>query len=211
MGPFGLAERGITNARVLAAMEKVPRARFVPEEYATQADGDYPLPIGYGQTISQPYMVAVMTELLEPESEDIVLEVGAGSGYQAAILAELVAEVYTVEIVAPLAEAARQRLASLGYKNVHVIQGDGYLGHSPKAPYDGILVTCAAPRVPPPLVAQLREGARLVVPVGPPGGYQELWLVERIGDKTRSRRLMGVAFVPLTGPHGSQDDLDEIE
>lgn len=208
MGPFALVERGITNARVLAAMEKVPRARFVPEEYALQADGDYPLPIGYGQTISQPYMVAVMTELLEPEPDDVFLEIGAGSGYHAAILAELVAEVYTIEIVAPLAEAARQRLSSLGYENVHVIVGDGYLGYPPKAPYDGILVTCAAPRIPPPLVEQLRDGARLVVPVGPPGGYQELWLVERSGDKTRSRRLMGVAFVPLTGPHGCQDEID---
>ena len=208
MGLYRLAERGISNGRVLAAMEKVPRVRFVPKEYALQADGDYPLPIGYGQTISQPYVVAVMTSLLEPEPEDVVLEIGAGSGYQAAILAELVAEVYTIEIVASLAEAARQRLASLGYENVHVIQGDGYLGYPPKAPYDGILVTCAAPRIPPALVAQLCDGARLVVPVGPPGGYQELWLVERTGDKTRSRRLMSVAFVPLTGPHGSQDETD---
>jgi protein-L-isoaspartate(D-aspartate) O-methyltransferase len=208
MSSFDLSERGITDQRVIAAMERVPRQLFVPEEYAPQAYGDHPLPIGHGQTISQPYMVAVMTELLKCEPRDVILEIGAGSGYQAAILAELVAQVYTVEIIASLADAARRRLEDLGYDNVEVIQGDGYLGYPPKSPYDGILVTCAVPRIPPPLVEQLGQGARLIVPVGPAGGYQELWLVERDGTKTPARRLMGVAFVPLTGPHAETEQIE---
>lgn len=198
---WNLAERGISDCRVLTTMKRVPRHLFVPEEHFSQAYEDHPLPIGCGQTISQPYMVAVMTELLETEETDVILEIGTGSGYQAAILAELVAQVYTVEIVPLLAHSARERLRKLGYDNISVIQGDGYLGYPPRAPYDGILVTCSVNHIPPSLVEQLGDGARLIIPVGPAGGFQELWLVERHGTQTESRCLMGVAFVPLTGPH----------
>jgi len=144
-------------------------------------------------------MVAVMTELLEPEPGDRVLEVGTGSGYQAAILAELVSEVYTIEIVTALCDEARERLAGLGYDNIHITCGDGYYGWEEPAPYDGIIVTCAPDHIPQPLVNQLADGGRMVIPVGPPGSYQVLWLIEREGEEIRSERVMGVAFVPLTG------------
>ncbi len=193
--------RGISDRDVLEAMESVPRHEFVLPEYLDQAYADRPLPIGHGQTISQPYIVALMSELLELESSDRVLEVGTGSGYQAAILAELVSEVYTIEIVEALCESARERLASLGYGNVHVRCGDGYYGWEEHAPYDGIIVTCAPDHIPQPLVDQLADGGRMVLPVGPPGSYQSLWLVQREGNEIRSERLMGVAFVPLTGEH----------
>lgn len=194
-----IRRRGVTNEDVLAAMEAVPRDEFVPDEYKTQAYADHPLPIGYGQTISQPYIVALMTELLEMQTTDRVLEIGTGSGYQAAILSEIVAEVYTVEIVEALAFEARERLARLGYSNVHPLHADGYFGWEEHAPYDAIIVTAAPDHIPQPLVQQLKDGARLVIPVGPPGGYQTLWQVTREGDQIKKRNITGVLFVPLTG------------
>lgn len=196
-----IRRRGVTDEDVLQAMERVPRHEFVPEKYQAQAYADHPLPIGYGQTISQPYIVALMTELLELETTDRVLEIGTGSGYQAAILAEIVAEVYTVEIIEPLAMEAKQRLEQLGYANIHTLHADGYYGWEEHAPYDAIIVTAAPPHVPQPLVRQLKDGARLVVPVGPPGGYQTLWQITKEGDKIQERDVTGVLFVPLTGDH----------
>jgi protein-L-isoaspartate(D-aspartate) O-methyltransferase len=195
-----LIERGIADPRVIAAFMRVQRELFLPDALGSEAYGDHPLPIGCGQTISQPYMVAVMTELLQPQETDVILEVGAGSGYQAAVLAMLVARVITVEILPELAEAARTRLGRLGYANVEVLTGDGYRGLPERGPYDGIIVTCAPDHIPPPLVAQLADGARLVVPVGPAYGRQHLWVVERQGEQTRRWQAMDVAFVPLTGP-----------
>ncbi len=211
MSKFDLDLKGIRDKRVIAAMERVPRHLFVPEPYMPQAYEDHPLPIGYGQTISQPYIVAAMTELLQPEPADKILEVGAGSGYQAAILAELVARVYTIEIIPALAQQARERLARLGYTNVEVIEGDGYLGYPDQAPYDGIIVTCAPDHIPPPLVEQLADGARLVIPVGPAGYHQDLWVVERRGTEVRSRKVMGVAFVPLVRRHSPQVAYEDEE
>jgi len=196
-----IRRRGVTDQQVLGAMERVPRHEFVPDRLRDQAYGDFPLPIGYGQTISQPYIVALMTELLALEITDRVLEIGTGSGYQAAILAEVVAEVYTVEIVKPLATEAADRLARLGYANVHVLQADGYYGWKEHAPYDAIVVTCAPEHIPEPLVQQLKEGGRLVLPVGEPGGYQTLWQVTRQGSEAKKRDVTGVLFVPLTGGH----------
>lgn len=196
-----IKERGVKDKDVLAAMEKVPRHEFVLPEYLDQAYDDHPLPIGYGQTISQPYIVAVMTELLRLRSDSRVLEIGTGSGYQAAILAELTPHVYTVEIVAELYEQAQERLARLGYDTVQIKRGDGYYGWEEYAPYDAIIVTCAPDHIPQPLINQLADGGRMVIPVGPPGAYQVLWLVERQGEQVKTERLMGVAFVPLTGTH----------
>jgi len=186
---------------VVRAMKAVPRQEFVPPEYVQQAYEDHPLPIGYGQTISAPSMVAVMTELLQLRRDTKVLEVGTGSGYQAAILAELTDYVYSVEIVEPLCEAAKQRLRRLGYDKVIVDCRDGYYGWEDHAPYDAIVVTCAPDHIPQPLVNQLADGGRMIIPVGPPGFYQVLWKVERQGDEITTERLMGVAFVPLTGGH----------
>ena len=196
-----IRQRGVTDQDVLAAMAAVPRHEFVSDDLQNQAYADHPLPIGYGQTISQPYIVALMTELLELKKTDRVLEVGTGSGYQAAILSKIVAEVYTVEIIEPLAREASQRLARLGYDNVHVTQGDGYYGWQEHAPYDAIIVTAAPDHIPQPLVQKLKEGGRMVVPVGPPGGYQELWKITKKGAKTVKRNITGVLFVPLTGEH----------
>ncbi len=193
--------RDITDEEVLAVMEKVPRHEFVPEEYLGQAYADHPLPIGYGQTISQPYIVALMTQLLKLKHGEKVLEIGTGSGYQAAVLAELTDEVYTVEIIKELAEQAEERLKRLGYINVKVKQGDGYYGWEEYAPYDAIIVTCAPDHVPQPLVDQLADGGRLVIPVGPPGSYQTLWQVTKQGDEVVSKNITGVIFVPLTGGH----------
>jgi len=174
----------------------------VPAELVTYAYDDRPLPIGYGQTISQPYMVAKMTELLEPRGEHRVLEIGTGSGYQAAVLSPLVAKVYTIEIIEPLGTAARLRLDSLGYKNIEVRVGDGYFGWPEKGPFDGIIVTAAANHVPPPLVDQLKPGGRMVIPMGNPFQTQMLILVTK-GSKgphdLEVRNLMPVAFVPLVG------------
>ena len=191
--------RGLQDRNVLRAMETVPRHEFVPHEYLDQAYQDHPLPIGYGQTISQPYMVAIMTELLHVQPDSKVLEIGTGSGYQAAILAELVREVYTIEIVPELCAQARVLLESMDYQHVHVHCGDGYYGWKEHAPYDAIIVTCAPDHIPQPLVSQLADGGRMVIPVGPPGAYQVLWLVQRQGDEISSQRMMDVSFVPLTG------------
>ena len=184
---------------VMTAMAAVPREQFVPEVSRQYAFVNGPLAIGHGQTISQPYIVALMTDLLAPHPQDCILEIGTGSGYQAAVLAQLVRQVYSVEIIAALATAAGQRLARLGYANVSVRHDDGYHGWPEHAPYDGIVVTAAAPRVPPPLVEQLKPGARLVIPVGMPGGVQELRVVDKHADgSVTSRDILLVAFVPLT-------------
>jgi protein-L-isoaspartate(D-aspartate) O-methyltransferase len=196
-----IRRRGVTDLDVLAAMERVPRHEFVPEEFKSRAYADQPLPIGHGQTISQPYIVALMTELLQLKSTDRVLEIGTGSGYQAAILAEIVAEVYTIEIVEALAVEARERLGRLGYASVHTMHGDGYYGWEEHAPFDAIIVTAAPDHIPQPLVQQLRDGAKLVLPVGPPGGYQTLWEVTKSGEQFTKRNVTGVLFVPLTGEH----------
>ena len=194
----GVIGLGIHDEEVIEAMLAVPRHEFVPEEYLDQAYGNHPLPIGYGQTISQPYIVALMTEALQLEPGDRVLEVGTGSGYQAAVLAEIVDEVYSVEIIGPLAEQARERLARLGYDDIEVLHADGYFGWEEHAPYDAILVTAAPDHIPAPLQAQLADGGLLVIPVGPVGGFQELWLVERDGDTFTSTSLGGVRFIQLT-------------
>ena len=185
--------------RVMAAFEQVPRLDFVPSELHRRAYDNGPLPIGEGQTISQPYIVALMTDLLETTPQDVILEVGTGSGYQAAILSLLVKQVYSIEIIDTLATAARERLQRLGYTNVEVRAADGYHGWPEHAPFDGILVTAAAPDIPEPLIEQLKPGGRLVVPVGLPYAYQELVLVEKAADKSvHTRSILGVAFVPLT-------------
>jgi protein-L-isoaspartate(D-aspartate) O-methyltransferase len=193
--------RGVSDEAVLAAMETVPRHEFVLDKYLEQAYADHPLPIGYGQTISQPFIVAWMTELLKLERGDKVLEIGTGSAYQAAVLAELTDEVYTIEIIEELEKSAEERLKRLGYTQVKVKHADGYYGWEEHAPYDAIIVTCAPDHVPQPLVQQLKDGGRLVLPVGPPGGYQSLWLITKQGDQVLSQNLGGVSFVPLTGEH----------
>lgn len=193
--------RDITNQRVLAVMGKVPRHEFVPERLRRQAYEDYPLPIGHGQTISQPYIVAFMTERLQPKPGQRVLEVGTGSGYQAAVLAELGMEVYTIEIIPELAARAAADLKRLGYTNVLTRTGDGYKGWPEAAPFDAIIVTCAPEHVPKPLVDQLKEGGRMIIPVGPPGN-QELYLLRKQGDKVEKRAVLPVRFVPMTGEQG---------
>ncbi len=186
--------------RVMAAMAEVPRHLFVPEGDRDQAYANGPLPIGWGQTISQPYIVALMTDLLACGPGDRVLEIGTGSGYQAAVLSRLVGQVYSLEIIPQLATAAAARLARLGYANVRVRQGDGHHGWPEQAPFDGILVTAAARAIPPALVDQLRPGARLVIPVGQPYAHQDLLLLEKGPDGALSlTEVLGVAFVPLTG------------
>nr|HID13020.1 protein-L-isoaspartate(D-aspartate) O-methyltransferase [Anaerolineae bacterium] len=197
-----IERRGITDKNVLRAMRAVPRHLFVPEDERDYAYGDYPLPIGYGQTISQPYIVALMTELLGLREGDKVLEIGTGSGYQAAVLAEIPGvEVYTIEIIPELAETARKRLESLGYTSVHCMQGDGYYGWPDYAPFDAVIVTAAPDHIPQPLVDQLADGGRMVIPIGPPGGYQTLWKFVKDPDgELRAFNMGGVAFVPLTGP-----------
>lgn len=194
--------RGVSDERVLAAMRAVPRHEFVPEEYLGQSYEDHPLPIGFGQTISQPYVVALMTELLQIQPGDRVLEVGTGSGYQAAILAELTNEVYTVEIIPELATPAAERLQRLGYTQVQVSSRDGYYGWEEFGPYDAIIVTAAPDHIPPSLVQQLKDGGRLIIPVGPPGSYQTLWQIIKQGEQLVSRNLGPVRFVPLTGGPG---------
>lgn len=190
--------RDIRNERVLAAMGKVPRHELVPANLRREAYADHPLPIGHGQTISQPFIVAFMTEALDPKPTDKVLEIGTGSGYQAAVLAELVAEVYTIEIVEPLARRAEADLARVGYQNVRVRAGDGYRGWPEAAPFDAIIVTCAPDHVPAPLVEQLKEGGRMIIPVGP-FGEQQLVLLEKRDGEIRRRGVLAVRFVPMTG------------
>jgi protein-L-isoaspartate(D-aspartate) O-methyltransferase len=184
---------------VMAAMRKVPRHRFVPAAQQGSAYANRPLQIGEGQTISQPYIVALMTDLLDPKAGDTVLEIGTGSGYQAAVLAELVSRVYTIEIIAPLGKRAAQLLGELGYANVSVRIGDGYKGWPEAAPFDSIIVTAAAAEPPKPLLDQLKPGGRMVIPIGVPGGAQELLLIEKMPDGSVStRRTLPVRFVPFT-------------
>jgi protein-L-isoaspartate(D-aspartate) O-methyltransferase len=191
--------RGVHDERVLRAMRRVPRHLFVPESFRSEAYSDYPLPIGNGQTISQPFIVAWMTEALGLQSDSRVLEIGTGSGYQAAVLAEIAKEVYTIEIVAPLAEAARRTLDGLGYRNITAKQGDGYLGWPEHAPFDAVIVTAAPEHVPQPLVDQLRVGGRLVAPVGPRDAQQLLVINKDVRGITTEAR-MPVRFVPLVRP-----------
>jgi len=200
-----LRGRDIRSARVLDAMLRVPRHLFVPEPQRRDAYSDGPLPIGHGQTISQPYIVALMTELLDPGPDHRVLELGTGSGYQAAVLSPLVKEVYTIEIVQPLGLAARERLVRLGYTNVQVKVGDGYYGWPEKAPFDAIIVTAWATHVPPPLIEQLKPGGRMVIPVGNVFYQQNLVVVHKgkTARDLRTESVMAVAFVPLTGARGS--------
>jgi protein-L-isoaspartate(D-aspartate) O-methyltransferase len=190
--------RDITNACVLSAMRTVPRHEFVPDGLRPHAYRDCPLPIGFAQTISQPYIVAFMTERLEPKRTDRVLEIGTGSGYQAAVLAGLVAQVYTIEIVEDLAKQATAALSRLGYTNVFVRGGDGYQGWPEAAPFDAIIVTCAPEQVPRPLIEQLTEGGRMIIPVGPPAN-QELVLLRKDNGQLRQRAVLPVRFVPMTG------------
>ena len=192
-----IQDRGVSNPAVLDAMRKVPRHLFVPPEYQSEAYNDYPLPIGYGQTISQPYIVAYMTEVLKPAKKMKALEIGTGSGYQAAVLAELVKEVYTIEIVPELAAESDGRFKELGYENITCKYGDGYQGWPEHAPFDIIVVTAAADQIPRPLIDQLAENGRLVIPVGQPAAIQELILITKKNGKAVERRLIYVRFVPF--------------
>ena len=193
-----IAARGVSDPATLEAMRTVPRHEFLPLRLRDEAYMDYPLPIGHGQTISQPYIVAFMTEAISPQPGEKILEIGAGSGYQAAILAQMGADVYTVEIVEPLAEMARQTLERLGYRNAHVLHGDGFRGWPEHAPFDAIIVTCAPDKIPPDLVAQLKDGGRMIIPVG--GGMeQELILLRKQGGKIEQQSILPVRFVPMTG------------
>jgi len=194
-----LKSRDIQSERVLEAMKKVPRHLFMPESVRQYAYIDSPVPIGQEQTISQPYIVGLMTQTVDPKPGDRALEVGTGSGYQAAVLGELVQEVYTIEIILDLAERASKTLSELGYDNVEVRQGDGYQGWPEKAPFDIILVTAAPEIIPQPLIDQLAEGGRLVVPVGPQGEIQTLTLVTKEKGEVQRTHLTGVRFVPMTG------------
>lgn len=191
-------ERGVTHRGVLKAMREVPRHEFVPAALRSHAHEDRPLPIGYEQTISQPFIVAFMTEQLDPKPTDRVLEIGTGSGYQAAVLGRLVAEVYSIEIVEPLARRATAELARLGCANVRVKAGDGYQGWKEHAPFDAVIVTCAPEHVPPPLVEQLKEGGRMIIPVGAPP-EQQLCVLEKRAGKITQRAILPVRFVPMTG------------
>lgn len=195
--------RGVSDQAVLAAMRKVPRHEFVPENLRPSAYDDRPLPIGEGQTISQPYIVALMTQVLDLAPDDKVLEIGTGSGYQAAILAEVVDQVYTIEILEGLGRRAEETLRRLGYSRVGVKIGDGYLGWEEHAPYDAVIVTCAPEHIPQPLVDQLAEGGRMIIPVGPQGYTQTLTLVEKKGGEVRQTAIIPVLFVPMTGEHST--------
>jgi protein-L-isoaspartate(D-aspartate) O-methyltransferase len=190
--------RGISDPATLAALRTVPRHEFLPMRLRSEAYADYPLPIGHGQTISQPFIVAFMTEAIRPRPGERILEIGAGSGYQAAILAQMGAQVYTIEIVEPLAEMARQTLERLGYKNARVKSGDGFRGWPEHAPFDAIIVTCAPDKIPAPLIEQLRDGGRMIIPVGS-GMNQELVLLRKTGDKIEKQSVLPVRFVPMTG------------
>ncbi|MBI5506403.1 MAG: protein-L-isoaspartate(D-aspartate) O-methyltransferase [Deltaproteobacteria bacterium] len=193
-----LVGRDITNQRVLQAMRTVPRHQLVPDSLRSQAYDDHPLPIGHGQTISQPYIVACMTQALDPRADDVVLEVGTGSGYQAAVLAGLVKDVYTIEIVEELAKRAEADLKRLALTNVHVRAGDGYRGWPEAAPFDAIIVTCAPDHVPQPLIDQLEDGGRMIIPVGPTYD-QSLYVLRKHGSEVRRQAVLPVAFVPMTG------------
>ena len=192
-----IIDRGITDAKTLESLKKVPRHLFVPPEYERDAYGDFPLPIGYGQTISQPYIVAYMTEVVRPAKNKKALEIGTGSGYQAAVLAEIADTVYTIEIVKELAKESADRFKMLGYTNIVGKAGDGYNGWVEHAPFDIIIVTAAAGIIPKPLVDQLAENGRLVIPVGYPDGAQELKLLEKKNGKIKTTTLLPVRFVPF--------------
>ncbi len=200
-----IVARGIADENVLDSMRDVPRHLFVPEGLRTSAYDDCPLPIGSGQTISQPYIVALMTDLLRPDSDDVILEVGTGSGYQAAVLAEIVDTVYSIEIICELQERADSTLKALGYTNIHTRCGDGYGGWPEAAPFDGIIVTAAPGKVPRPLLEQLKEGGRLVIPVGEIIQYLEIHT--RHGEKYTKERNVPVRFVPMTGK--AEEEADE--
>src|SRR5438552_3609501 len=203
-----IESRGVHNPDVLRALRSTPRHLFVPETWRDEAYADHALPIGGGQTISQPYIVGLMTELLDLGRRDCILEIGTGSGYQAAVLSTLVAHVYTIEIVAELAQSARKRLASLGYTNVTVRQGDGYLGWPEHAPFDRILLTAAPPELPPALLSQLKPGGRLVAPVGAGPFAQTLTVVDKGADGTIHQRAVApVKFVPMVSGRGKPGDL----
>jgi protein-L-isoaspartate(D-aspartate) O-methyltransferase len=190
-------DRGITDHRVLAAMEKVPRHEFTPEKVRAEAYDDTALPIGYGQTISQPFIVAFMTEHLQPQSNDRVLEIGTGSGYQTAVLAGLVREICTIEIIESLATRARADLNRLGYKNVRTQYGDGHAGWPEPELFDSIIVTCAPVHVPPPLIAQLKEGGRMLIPLGPKH-HQQINILQKFNGQLNRQATLPVRFVPLT-------------
>lgn len=192
-----IIDRGIKDPRVIKAMAKVPRHLFVPEVHRACAYNDVPLCIGEGQTISQPYIVAFMTETLDLKAGDKVLEIGTGSGYQAAILAEIAKEVYTIEIIEKLGKRAQATLAHLGYKNVHVKIGDGYKGWPEQAPFDAVTVTCAPEKIPPALVSQLKEGGRMIIPVGKEGGVQKLIKVTKKNGRSEIQEERQVKFVPM--------------
>ena len=192
-----IENRGVKDKATLNAMRKVPRHLFVPASEATNAYEDRPLPIGYGQTISQPYIVGYMTEAIKPTADFRVLEIGTGSGYQAAILSQIVKEVYTIEIIEALSAQSTGLLRRLNYKNIQTKNADGYFGWKEKAPFDAIIVTAAAEHVPPSLVAQLKDGGRMIIPVGSPFMTQQLMLIEKTGGKIRSTSLMPVRFVPF--------------
>ena len=191
--------RGVSDPAVLTAMLSTPRHEFVLDRYLDQAYADHPLPIDYGQTISQPYIVALMTEMLGVQAGDRVLEIGTGSGYQAAVLAEMGIEVFTIEIIPELAQQASERLTA--HSNVHTLNADGYFGWEEHAPYDAIIVTAAPDHLPQPLITQLVDGGLLVIPIGPIGAVQTLWAFEKVGDEIEANNYGAVRFVPLTGEH----------
>jgi len=192
-----IKQRGVVDPQVLEAMLKVPRHLFVPKDLELMAYSDTPLPIGYGQTISQPYVVALMTESLKVKKGFKVLEIGTGSGYQAAVLAEMGCQVFSVEIIKILADTAKERISQISYSQVNIRWGDGYFGWEEEAPFDSIIVTCAIDHVPPPLVEQLKEGGRMVIPVGPPYSFQTFWLFTKENQQLISENLGAVTFVPL--------------
>ena len=194
-----IESRGIIDPSVLEAMRRVPRHLFMPKQVQNLAYEDHAVPIGEGQTISQPYIVALMTETLELDPEDRVLEIGTGSGYQAAVLAEVVAEVYTIEIKEVLHKSSTETLSSLGYHEVETKHDDGYFGWEEHAPFDAIMITAAVNHVPPPLLDQLKDGGKIILPLGDPFHYQELVLVTRVGDERQLEHITGVLFVPMTG------------
>ena len=196
-----IEDRGVSDPAVLAAMKTVPRHEFVPELYLELAYADHPLPIGYGQTISQPYIVALMTEALDLKADDKVLEIGTGSGYQAAILAEMGLDVYTIEIIPELEASAKARLIDLEYGSVETRNADGYFGWVEEAPFDAVIVTAAPDHLPQPLIQQLADGGRMIIPIGPIGAVQTLWLFTKQGDDLAAKNLGLVTFVPLTGDH----------
>jgi protein-L-isoaspartate(D-aspartate) O-methyltransferase len=194
-----IAERGVADPRVLAAMRAVPRHCFVPQDLVSAAYADRPLPIGEGQTISQPYVVALMTEILQLADDQRVLEIGSGSGYQAAVLAQITKSVYTIEIKPKLFEKANHTLNVLGYQSIKIRQGDGYFGWPDAAPFDAIMITAAVDHIPPPLLKQLKNGGRLVLPLGNPFSYQNLVLVTKQDKDLTVKQITGVLFVPMTG------------